>query len=252
MHRPSLSSPSFFYASTLATVLLLTCVLFLRALLTALASDSLAAYLSLLSSSPWARATLADYLTGALILATWLGTRTTPPLLLPHALYAAALPFLGNPVAYTHTALTLLLTRTPFSIAPRNVAPPGALTPYAERTRKAYIGFASAVGSAYFGVLLHAFAAEDLMAGLHGIKGSPLLLVTFYDNLMGIGMAVVIIFAREASVGPAVVWAVAMGLLGHGVFCIYAVTVGLDARRWGTSVGDAWATCKAPAVSAYV
>lgn len=243
--RPSLSSHSFFNALILALAILATCGLFLRSLVAAISSDPtpLATFFTLLRTSPWSLATFADYLTGALILATWLSSR---PLSSP--LFASCLPFVGNPLAYIHTATVLLKTRTPASMAP--LSPP--ILPTSASLSRPYVTYISVITVAYFAVLARALLSDDLIVGYHELKAEPLVYATFLDNLMGIAMAIMIIAAREDNLITIALWSVSMGLLGHGVFGLYALRVAAEARNWGVGVGEAWATGKRKSDGEYV
>lgn len=243
--RPSLSSPSFFYAVALSLALLATCGLFLRSLVAAISSSPtpLATFFTLLRTSPWSLATFADYLAGALILATWLSSR---PLSSP--LFAACLPFVGNPLAYVHTATVLLRTRTPASMAP--LSPP--LLPTPTSLSRPYVAYISVITAAYFAVLARALFSDDLIVGYDELRAEPLMYLTFLDNLMGVAMAIMIIAAREDNLICIALWSVSMALLGHGVFGLYALRVAVEARNWGLGVGEAWATGKRKRDGEYV
>jgi hypothetical protein len=243
---PWTSRPGLTAALSVAAAAAVT-ALFLHSLAAALVAQPAADFLAALASSAWAQATAADYAAGALLLAAWVALRRGPPVAgVPHAAWALALPPLGNPVAYAYLSLAVLRTRDVGAalvpLGSRAEHDDGEATPSVRRRRRAGAAAIALLAAVYFCFLLRAFVAEDVMAGYHALREEPLVYATFLDSLMGIAAAAAIIGVREGATLTAAAWIAALAMFGHGVACLYALSVCRDAEEWDVSLGTAWAT----------
>lgn len=223
---------------------------FVVLLVDAFRRQSLHAYFELLFASPWAVATLVDYIAGSVVAAFWIGCHPIP--LVPplwNSIWALLMPFLGNPALVLYIIGLLIRERsvlrvfTPFHIQQvQREAPSMSAKPSKFWMFSAVFGLTFVV---YFGCLLRAWLTEDLMHGYQILKSEPLVLATFLDNLMGIAFAAAVILSREGLTLIALFWVVALLLLGHGIFCMYAMAVLTETVDMHCTFGEAFTSSKA-------
>jgi uncharacterized integral membrane protein len=239
--RPTWSSQTGVLAAAFIVALLVAVALFISTLVSAFQQQSISSFLSATWSSPWALATLVDYITGAFVTALWLATRTTQLTPLPDLVWAVFLPGSGNPLLFLYLSLATVTTRSAFTTL---LAPTRQSSNAPTRAVLYGVGlFLTFMTTSYFALLVYAWAAESLATGYLVLHENPLVFATLLDNLMGVSVAAAIIIARERPNRlVAWLWVAALGLLGHGVWAVYSLTVVRDALREDVQFGYAFAT----------
>jgi hypothetical protein len=238
---------------------------FLRSLVAAFQTQSIDDFLRDLKQSAWAKATLLDYVVGALFTGSWIAMRQTERVLgLPHVVWALLLPPLGNPVLYAYVLLSVWRERNvAHAIVPLRRNTNTVSLPEDERTlqvRQQAWAFAVAflvIGTAYFALLMYAFVREDIFEAVRKFMwNGSLLRATFNDVQCSILFCSLLIVLREGLLDgrclSTFAWVAALVLLGHGTACLYAVSVARDALTWNVSIGEAFATSKSSCSSQYI
>lgn len=255
--KPSWASQDGLIAVLFAVGATAASALFVRQLVFALREQSLRAFVAVLKESAWAQATCVDYLTGAMVAATWLATRSGAVFCLPPLLWAFALPVLGNLVLYAYLTISVLRERTVRGVLVPYMSPYDAeVQGQAGGDRSQYLRYFAVsfvtISVVYFAFLLRAVITEPVMVGYHDLKTEPLLYVTFLDNLMGIAFAAGSIVVRTGFNAVSFAWVVALALCGNGCFALYAMTVVRDASRCSASLGGTWGAPTPRHTAAYV
>jgi hypothetical protein len=238
--------------------------LFMRALIGAFQTQTVDDFVRDLHLSLTTKATLLDYVVGALFAMSWICTRQTSKVLqLPHYVWALLLPPLGNPVLYIYVLLSVWRERSVRgAIVPMSGHAPVPIAGDNERGGKVktfawLYGTAFAVlGAVYFAVLVYAVATENMAAVFRKyFWAGSLWRATFYDVQLGILFCFVLIFLREGLVErrafSTVMWLLALVSLGQGTACLYAVTVARDALACNVTIGEAFSTSKVDQTSSY-
>lgn len=236
--RTHLSSASV-AAATLAVIYAAVSVAFARELYVVATTRAIGAGAAAMAASPWAVATIADYVAGAAFGFLFLFLRRDRFLGVSSRVVAAAFVFLGNVLLLPYVA-SLMVRYAGIVPALLPSAWDGALdSADAERRAGKDAAQIKRIGAvfallavAYFAVLLWAGLTESLMDGYRVLKTEPWAMVMFHDNLCGLLFTATFILARAGSFSAeAVVWLVLLAVLGNGITCAYVVVVAFEAYR---------------------
>lgn len=249
VNRPQWTSRAGVGAASLIALMSFVQMRFITMLVRAFSQQAITAFIRVLTESPWAVATLADYVTGAIVAAFWIGLHPMPLLPQPwNSIWAISMPALGNPALWLYVMCLLIRERnimaafTPFHV--QQVKRDTNATSNFQKKPYIYLGLFMVTAIIYFSVLLLALLNDELVQGYHVFRTEPLVRATFFDNLMGIAFAGSVMFAREGKSLKAALWICCIAVLGNGVFCIYAMYVLAESLELQCSFGEAFGSSK--------